>query len=66
MCNLIEHEPDVKGLLDINGAHVHIYGKAARAGRKLGHVTFVYPDMQSLQNAAEIHDRIIDLEPVRT
>ena len=28
-------------LLAIPGAHVHLYGKEPRAGRKLGHVTLV-------------------------
>ncbi|HEY3940953.1 MAG TPA: ATP-grasp domain-containing protein [Acidimicrobiales bacterium] len=27
------------GALEVRGAHVHLYGKAARPGRKLGHVT---------------------------
>lgn len=27
------------GMLAVEGAHVHLYGKAARPGRKLGHVT---------------------------
>jgi len=30
--------------LAIHGAHVHFYGKSARAGRKLGHVTVVGKD----------------------
>ena len=30
-------------LLAIDGAHVHRYGKAPRAGRKLGHVTVTDP-----------------------
>jgi 5-(carboxyamino)imidazole ribonucleotide synthase len=39
MFNLIGMLPDVRALLAIEGAHVHLYGKAPRAGRKLGHVT---------------------------
>lgn len=34
--NLAAHLPDA---LSVPGAHVHLYGKSARPGRKLGHVT---------------------------
>jgi len=39
MVNLIGDVPDVRELLRVPGARVHLYGKSARAGRKLGHVT---------------------------
>ena len=29
----------ITGALSVRGAHVHLYGKEARPGRKLGHVT---------------------------
>ncbi len=32
--------------LAVDGAHVHLYGKEARPGRKLGHVTVCGPDPQ--------------------
>jgi len=41
MVNLIGSAPPVERLLAIPGAHVHLYGKAPRPGRKLGHVTLV-------------------------
>jgi 5-(carboxyamino)imidazole ribonucleotide synthase len=41
MLNLIGALPDVASLLRIPGAHLHLYGKAPRPGRKLGHVTLV-------------------------
>jgi 5-(carboxyamino)imidazole ribonucleotide synthase len=41
MVNLIGTVPDLRRLLAIPGAHVHLYGKAPRPGRKLGHVTLV-------------------------
>jgi 5-(carboxyamino)imidazole ribonucleotide synthase len=31
--------PDLDALRAIEGAHVHLYGKSPRPGRKLGHVT---------------------------
>ena len=39
--NLIGRVRDLRGLLAIPGAHVHLYGKEAREGRKVGHVTVV-------------------------
>jgi 5-(carboxyamino)imidazole ribonucleotide synthase len=48
MMNLIGTLPDLAGLLAIPGAHVHLYGKAARPGRKLGHVTLVDGDRSRL------------------
>lgn len=41
MINLIGALPDMNALLQIPGAHVHLYDKAPRRGRKLGHVTIV-------------------------
>jgi 5-(carboxyamino)imidazole ribonucleotide synthase len=39
MLNLIGALPDPAAVLLVPGAHLHLYGKAPRAGRKLGHVT---------------------------
>lgn len=36
----------------IPGAHLHIYGKEARPGRKLGHVTVRGPDLHSARDSA--------------
>lgn len=41
MTNLIGSVPPLDALLAEPGAHVHLYGKAPRPGRKLGHVTRV-------------------------
>ncbi len=41
MVNLVGDAPPLDRLLAVGGAHVHLYGKAPRAGRKLGHVTLV-------------------------
>jgi 5-(carboxyamino)imidazole ribonucleotide synthase len=41
MVNLIGSLPPLDRLLAIPGAHVHLYGKEPRPGRKLGHVTLV-------------------------
>uniref|UniRef100_A0A831TFZ4 N5-carboxyaminoimidazole ribonucleotide synthase n=1 Tax=Thermorudis peleae TaxID=1382356 RepID=A0A831TFZ4_9BACT len=39
MVNLLGSLPPLEALLRVPGAHVHIYGKAPRPRRKLGHVT---------------------------
>ena len=44
MVNLVGEAPPLDLLLRVPGAHVHLYGKAPRAGRKLGHVTLVEAD----------------------
>lgn len=41
--NLIGTVPDLSSLLAIPSARVHLYGKAPRPGRKLGHVTVAGP-----------------------
>jgi 5-(carboxyamino)imidazole ribonucleotide synthase len=41
MVNLIGELPDVNKVLRVPGAHVHLYGKTPRAGRKLGHINVV-------------------------
>jgi 5-(carboxyamino)imidazole ribonucleotide synthase len=41
MLNLIGTTPAPAAVLALPGAHLHLYGKAPRAGRKLGHVNFV-------------------------
>jgi 5-(carboxyamino)imidazole ribonucleotide synthase len=38
--------------LEIEGAHVHLYGKAARPGRKLGHVTALGQDLDETRARA--------------
>lgn len=39
MVNFIGKQPDLAGLLALRGLHVHLYGKAQRPGRKVGHAT---------------------------
>ena len=43
MVNLIGSVPRSQDVLRIPGAHLHLYGKEPRPGRKLGHVTLVEP-----------------------
>jgi 5-(carboxyamino)imidazole ribonucleotide synthase len=39
MLNLIGEVPESSEILVVPDAHLHLYGKTPRAGRKLGHVT---------------------------
>jgi 5-(carboxyamino)imidazole ribonucleotide synthase len=41
MLNIIGKIPDVAQVLAVPGAHLHLYGKEPRPGRKLGHVTIL-------------------------
>ncbi|MCC6679082.1 MAG: 5-(carboxyamino)imidazole ribonucleotide synthase [Phycisphaerales bacterium] len=39
MMNLVGHIPDRAAVLEVPGAHLHLYGKSPRPGRKVGHIT---------------------------
>jgi 5-(carboxyamino)imidazole ribonucleotide synthase len=47
MVNLIGSAPAAADVLGVPGAHLHLYGKEPRPGRKLGHVTLVEPSDES-------------------
>lgn len=47
MVNLIGELPAAAAILTIEGAHLHLYGKEPRAGRKIGHVTVLAADAAS-------------------
>ena len=49
MVNLIGDVPDLGALTTLPGARVHLYGKAPRPGRKVGHVTLLEPDEATLE-----------------
>ena len=46
MLNLIGELPAPEPLLALRDVHLHIYGKSARPGRKIGHLT-VWADDES-------------------
>ncbi|MGB8474671.1 MAG: 5-(carboxyamino)imidazole ribonucleotide synthase [Candidatus Acidiferrum sp.] len=48
MINLIGEVPESAKVLAIPSAHLHLYGKEARPGRKLGHVTLRAPSFDQL------------------
>ena len=56
MVNLIGSLPDPSTVMQVRGAHLHVYGKEPRPGRKLGHVTLTserggLPDLEALAAA---------------
>ena len=54
MVNLIGTLPPPEAVLAIPGAHLHLYGKEPRPGRKLGHVTLLDPTPEREQALAEV------------
>jgi 5-(carboxyamino)imidazole ribonucleotide synthase len=58
MVNLIGALPDPAAVLGIPGAHLHLYGKQPRAGRKVGHITI------RADQRAELEARLTKLQQV--
>jgi len=52
MLNLIGELPDAAAVAAIPGAHLHLYDKAPRPGRKLGHVNITGGDEAAVREAA--------------
>jgi len=49
MLNIIGHIPPVQSVLAVEGAHLHLYGKAPTEKRKVGHVTLVAPGAEAIE-----------------
>jgi len=62
MVNCIGQEPTLADVAAIPHAHMHSYGKQARAGRKLGHITVVAPTREQLEQQLA---QLIPLIPVK-
>ena len=61
MVNLIGNLPDIKSILKIEGAHLHLYDKASRPKRKIGHITFVEKDEETLHRKLDLLKEIADV-----
>ncbi|MGI8922877.1 MAG: 5-(carboxyamino)imidazole ribonucleotide synthase [Fimbriimonadales bacterium] len=48
MINIIGEQPDPAAVWAVPGAHYHVYGKSARPGRKIGHITVRADDRETL------------------
>ena len=59
MVNLIGTMPRSEDVLAVEGAHLHLYGKEPRPGRKLGHVNVVAPDRAALEDRLAQVQRLI-------
>ena len=53
MLNLIGETPPTTEVLAIPGAHLHLYGKSPRPGRKLGHITLCANTFSQLSASLE-------------
>lgn len=49
MINIIGQHGDIKGIMALPYAHIHLYGKEERAGRKLGHITVQADNFDELE-----------------
>jgi 5-(carboxyamino)imidazole ribonucleotide synthase len=58
MVNLIGTLPEPAAVLAVPGVHLHLYGKAARPGRKLGHITI------HAATAAVVEERLAAIQAV--
>lgn len=54
MINIIGSHPDTAAILAIPETHLHLYGKAERPGRKLGHITVTAPSHAALMERITI------------
>jgi 5-(carboxyamino)imidazole ribonucleotide synthase len=60
MVNLIGELPDPTAVLAIPGAHLHLYGKAPRPGRKVGHITLRADTVDQLQERVTLVRSLIE------
>ena len=60
MVNLIGGVPPLEQLLALPGAHLHLYGKEPRRGRKLGHLTLVGADEATVAEAIALVEAAAD------
>jgi 5-(carboxyamino)imidazole ribonucleotide synthase len=59
MLNFIGEVPAVDKVVAIDECHLHHYGKAFKAGRKVGHATLRCADMASLEQRIAEVERLI-------
>jgi 5-(carboxyamino)imidazole ribonucleotide synthase len=53
MVNIIGQHPNSADILALDGAHLHLYGKSERTGRKLGHITLMPTDSSQLSHLCQ-------------
>lgn len=57
--NIIGAAPGTEAVLAVPGAHLHLYDKAPRTGRKLGHVTLTAADDAELERRLQALERAL-------
>lgn len=60
MLNLIGEVPDAQQTLSVPNAHLHLYGKQPRPGRKLGHINLCEPDKDLLMQKLSVIKEIVE------
>ncbi|HET7036919.1 MAG TPA: 5-(carboxyamino)imidazole ribonucleotide synthase [Thermomicrobiaceae bacterium] len=66
MVNLIGTLPPIEPILALPGAHLHLYQKAPRPGRKLGHITLRAADTRKLQQTVLAIAQLVPELPARS
>jgi len=59
MLNIIGHIPSREKVLSVEGAHLHLYGKAPTEKRKVGHVTLVGPSPADLAAGTAVLEALV-------
>jgi 5-(carboxyamino)imidazole ribonucleotide synthase len=59
MLNIIGHIPSREKVLAVEGAHLHLYGKAPTEKRKVGHVTLVGPSRADLERGTAVLEALV-------
>jgi 5-(carboxyamino)imidazole ribonucleotide synthase len=59
MLNIIGHIPSPEKILAVEGAHLHLYGKAPTEKRKVGHVTLVGRSLADLETGTAVLEALV-------
>jgi len=59
MLNIIGHIPSREKVLSVEGAHLHLYGKAPTEKRKVGHVTLVGRSLGDLERGTAVLEALV-------
>jgi len=59
MVNILGRFPRSAEVLGIPGAHLHLYGKSERPGRKIGHITILADSHEQLPGLIERVERLL-------
>ena len=65
MVNIIGEAPRPAEVMAVEGAHLHLYDKAPRPGRKLGHITLVAESLETLDERLQILEGVEKVDLAR-